>query len=45
MEYAFCVMMILEMSSIIFYCVNIIILVEKYYYQSIIAATWKYYNS
>jgi hypothetical protein len=35
-EYAFCVIVILEMNSIIFYSVNILILVENYYYQSII---------
>ena len=35
-EYAFCVMMISEMNSIIFYSVNFLILVENYYYQSII---------
>ena len=31
-EYAFCVMMISEMNSIMFYGVNILILVENYIY-------------
>ena len=35
-EYAFCVIVISEMNSIIFYSVNILNLVENYYYQSII---------
>jgi hypothetical protein len=40
LEYAFCVIVILEMNSIIFYSVNILNLVENYYYQSIITIMW-----
>jgi hypothetical protein len=35
-EYAFCVMMISEMNSIMFYGVNILILVENYIYGLLI---------
>lgn len=35
-EYAFCVMMISEMNSIMFYGVNILILVENFIYDLLI---------